>query len=84
MTMTLSISMGIYIAISMVSIGILIYFLVRCENRTKSPFCLCGGIGDVKKNCMSMADRRKLYNDGLTESSELKKNPNWGKRPSWM
>lgn len=74
----------IYVILSIFTICILLLFLVKCEKKTQSNFCMCGGIANLNKNCRSPAESRKLYAEGNTEYSVFSKNPNYNVRPSWM
>jgi len=62
----------IYVVVSLVTIGVLLYFLIRCENKNCDGFCVCShGSGTRKQVCQSREQTRAAYDAGLTEYSDF-------------
>jgi len=56
-----------YVVISLIAIGLLIYFLVKCNSES---FCLCRGVAG--KECPNIANKVSEYNKGTkTEYTNL-------------
>jgi hypothetical protein len=63
-----------YIGVSIVTIGVLAFLLIHCNNNNKNTdgYCICSGAR--KEVCQQ--DMKKAYNNGMTEYSKLK-GPDW-------
>lgn len=70
--MHLNTPMLLYIVVSLVAIGLLIFFLVRCKRKDKDNYCLC----DPIRRRVCQGNMKKAYRDGLTEYSRFK-NRGW-------
>lgn len=58
----------IYVVVSIVVIGVILYLLIKCKNKDK--FCTCQGMNS--KRCPNPQNLQALYNSGkLTEFTNL-------------
>ena len=57
----------LYLVVSLVAMGVMAYYLVKCHN--KSDFCMCSGMDN--KYCPDPNELKRLYAEGkLTEYSQ--------------
>lgn len=73
------VGMCAYVCISAIVIGVLIFLLVRCENRIKDNYCVCSG----PRGKVCQGNMRSAYNDGLTEYSNFAKMQKDAGGPKW-
>jgi hypothetical protein len=66
----------VYVIVSLVGIGILIYLYMQCKSKCPNEgLCLCQNSGN--RYCVNRDEVQKLYTEGKrTESSELVRGPN--------
>lgn len=74
----------IYVVVSLITIGVLLFFLIRCEHKTRDGYCICShGSGMRKTICQG--DQTKAYNAGKNEFQDFAKiqrehgGPGWNK-----
>lgn len=60
-------AVSVYVVVSLAAIGVLLYFLIRCEKKNCDGFCICTGQGGQ----VCQPDMSKTYAGGLTEYSNL-------------
>lgn len=72
-----------YVFISVVVICVLIFYLVKCENKTKDNYCICTGSGPGGRGKVCQGNMRKAYNNGLTEYSNFAKMQKDAGGPTW-
>ena len=72
----------IYIVVSLITIGVLLVFLIRCENKNCDGYCNCShGSGQAKRICQP--DQTNAYNNGVTEYQDFAKIQAMHGGPKW-
>jgi hypothetical protein len=79
---TNKVAITIYVVVSLITIGVLLYFLIRCENKYCDGYCNCShGSGQAKRICQS--DQSKQYANGATEYQDFAKMQQMNGGPQW-
>ena len=60
-----NVAMWLYVGVSLITIGVLLYFLIRCEHKNRDGYCLCTGMGG--QHCQP--NMTKSYDEGVNESN---------------
>lgn len=79
---TNKVAITIYVVVSLITIGVLLFFLIRCENKNRDGYCICShGSGMAKRVCQP--DQTKAYNAGKTEFQNFAKIQRQHGGPMW-
>lgn len=70
---TQKVIMWIYLVISLTTVGVLLYLLIRCKKTTCDNYCICQGDG----RSICQPSQRKAYREGKTENSKQVRTIGW-------
>lgn len=72
----------IYVLVSLTTIGVLLFFLIKCEKKNCDGYCICShGSGTGKHICQP--NMKNSYLNGLTEYSNFAKMQEKDGGPKW-
>lgn len=60
----------VYVVISLLTIGVLIFFLVRCEKKNCDGYCICSH-GSGLRDHICQPNMKPAYRKGLTEFTDF-------------
>ena len=60
----------IYVVVSLLTIGVLLFFLIRCEKKNCDGYCVCSTAGGVRRS-ICQPNMKKAYDEGMTEYTDL-------------